>query len=239
MFRFKVQYVFLCVWIYTMHAENKLQHHHPIYAGKLRRDYWFCGKEEADNECVNLSSGESLRGKWPEQSSAERSLRGGIATHKHTHIHFSIKKERRVAQDKDKKKLNRKLRTNGPKSRHPICFTHAQTQTSTKSNKQSLQQPRAIWGNSWFLPVFHKGTVIYSCVDDNLIMTNSRTAQFEPQQVRNVDTGHTKWVSARYSVLLCRMRNRLIDLPFALGETREGGIKRQKPLEHCFIRSPQ
>lgn len=47
---------------------------------KLKRDYWFCGKEEADNGCVNLSSRESLRGKWPVQSSAERSLWGGSHT---------------------------------------------------------------------------------------------------------------------------------------------------------------
>lgn len=146
-----------------------------------------------------------------------RGKSAGRHWHTNTCIRVFIKTESRVAQDKDKKKWNKKLlRTNRPESRNPICFTHKKTQTSTKSNKVSLQQPGAIWGNSWFLPVFHKGAVIYSHVDDNLIMINSRTAQPEPQQVWDVDTGHTKWVCAHYPVVPCRKRNRLIDFQLLL-----------------------
>lgn len=58
-----------------------------------------------------------------------------------------------------------------------------QPEPQPKAGKRSSWKPRAIHGNSWFLPEFHKGAVASSHVDDNLIVINSHTIQLEPQQV--------------------------------------------------------
>lgn len=206
-----------CLNVYCLYAENKLQHHHPTNAKKTKERLLILRKKRKlimNVWICHLGRASEGNGRCNHQ---QREVCGEAFTHINTCMHFFIKTESRVAQDKDKKKWNRKLlRTNRPKSRHPICLAHKQSQTSTKSNKESLQQPRAIWGNSWFLPVFHKGAVIYSHVDDNLIMINSRTVQSEPQQVWDVDTGHTKWVREHYPVVPCRIKNRLIDFHLLL-----------------------
>lgn len=80
-----------------------------------------------------------------------------------------------------------------------------QPKPQPKADKRTMGKSRVIWGNSWFLSVFHKGAVIYSRVDHNPIVINSHTVQLVPQQVSAVDRGHTQ---VSHSVLMgCAMQN--------------------------------
>lgn len=171
-----------CMHALIRHCSNTL----PYMQRKLRRDYWFCGKEEADNGCVNLSSRESLRGKWPVQSSAARSLWGGIHTYKHTHTLLYKDREEREALDEDTKKTNWKLRSNGPRGRCPICCTLSTARTSTESWQTDLAKVKS-YLREQLIPA--SGSRRRHHKDDNLIVINSCTVQLVPQQVSDVDRG--------------------------------------------------
>lgn len=158
---------------------------------KLRKDYRFCGKERADNGCVKLSSRERLKGKWPAQSSAQRSLWGGVHAHTHTYKHA------RTLLYKDRERrggTRRRCKENGSSG---VMGQGVDVQfvshTHTRRRK-TWRKPRAIRANSWLLPACHRDGVVYSHVDDNLTVVNCHTEQLKPQQVSDVDGVHT-WVS--------------------------------------------
>lgn len=106
-----------------------------------------------------------------------------------THIHFFIKTQR--SQDKDTKKTNRRLRTNGRKSRHPICLIYTNPNLNQKLTNRPCESRELFRVTAVSLTVFHKGSITYMYVDGNLKVINSHTVQLEPQQVSDVDRGHT------------------------------------------------
>lgn len=73
--------------------------------------------------------------------------------------------------------------------------SHMPTQTSTTRCQMDLVKAKS-YSAQQLVPVcvFQKGIDMYSHAVDNVIMTNSRIVQLEPQQVSGVDMGHTKRV---------------------------------------------
>lgn len=129
---------------------------------KLRRDYWFfVEKRRLITEFV--IQGEPQR----EMASAIISREEPVGRRSHTNmrIHFFIKTQRRGgARQRYKKKIigSSELMDQGA----DVQFvSYTPTQNRPKTDKQALWKARSYsGGNSWFLPVFHKGAVIYSHV---------------------------------------------------------------------------